>query len=51
MYMGTTASTLVYWRAQRTGPRWYKLGRRVRYDIADLDAFIEQSKASAKVAS
>ena len=47
-YLGAPASTLVYWRAQRTGPRWYKLGKRVMYDRADLDAFIEQQKLVAR---
>lgn len=40
-------TTLVYWRTQRVGPRWYKLGRHVRYDLADLDAFVDQQKRLA----
>lgn len=43
-YLGMPSSTLVYWRAQRVGPAWYKLGRHVRYDTADLDTFIAQRK-------
>lgn len=40
-------STLVYWRAQDAGPRWYKIGRRVMYDRAGLVAFLEQRKRLA----
>jgi len=32
-------STLRSWRTQRKGPRYYKVGRTVRYRIEDLDAF------------
>lgn len=46
-YLGVPTTTLSYWRAQRTGPRWFKLGKRVMYDRLDLDAFITQSRAVA----
>lgn len=46
-YTGVLPSTLAYWRKRGEGPRWYKIGRRVMYDIADLDAFIDRSKAKA----
>lgn len=46
-YLGAPATTLVYWRSQRIGPRWYKLGKHVRYDLGDLDAFVEQQKRLA----
>lgn len=47
-YMGVPESTLKYWRAHGVGPRHYKLGRRIMYDRADLDAFIAASKAEAR---
>lgn len=48
-YLDMPAATLAYWRSVGVGPRWFKLGRRVRYDLDDLDDFIEtiKSKASA----
>ena len=50
-YLDMPTATLTYWRAQGTGPTWYKLGRRVMYDRADLDRFVEESKrASTAVA-
>lgn len=38
--IGVPGTTLVYWRAHKTGPRWYKIGRRVMYDRGDLAAFV-----------
>ena len=46
-YLDVPATTLVYWRAQGFGPRWYRLGRHVRYDMADLDGFVEEQKRLA----
>jgi len=46
-YLDMPAATLSYWRATGTGPRWSKLGKRVRYDVADLDAYVEQQKHRA----
>ncbi len=33
--------TLSNWRAEGVGPRYRKVGRLVRYHLADLQAFIE----------
>jgi excisionase family DNA binding protein len=38
--------TLEYWRGQGNGPRFVKLGRRVRYRRAALDAFLSQQERS-----
>lgn len=43
---GLARGTLAYWRHAGTGPRSYKLGRRVRYDEADVLAWIAESKAA-----
>jgi predicted DNA-binding transcriptional regulator AlpA len=39
-YVGVSASTLRKWRIRGVGPRWCKLGRMVRYRIADLDDWL-----------
>lgn len=41
---GLARGTLAYWRHAGTGPRSYKLGRRVRYDEADVIAWIAAQK-------
>lgn len=33
-------STLQSWRYSGRGPRWIKLGRLIRYRLADVDAFL-----------
>ena len=43
---GLARGTLAYWRHRGTGPISYKLGRRVRYDEADVLAWIAESKAA-----
>jgi excisionase family DNA binding protein len=37
----TPVSTIRYWRHAGVGPPGIKIGRRVLYDAADLDAWIE----------
>ena len=44
-YLGLSPITLADWRMQSKGPKFAKLGRRVKYDVADLDTFIEQNKS------
>ncbi len=39
-YLGLAPATLSKWRVYRTGPRFLKLGRSVRYRRADLDAYL-----------
>ncbi len=43
-YLGLSPITLADWRVQGRGPKYVKLGRRVKYDIADLDAYIAKNK-------
>lgn len=40
-YLGVKPHTLENWRHLGRGPRFYKVGGQVRYDQADLDAFLE----------
>jgi predicted DNA-binding transcriptional regulator AlpA len=42
--LALSVKTLRRWRWGGSGPRFIKLGGAVRYDIADLLAFIEQNR-------
>lgn len=39
--LGVTVRTVQGWRQEGRGPRFYKLGRAVRYAEADVVAFLE----------
>ena len=41
-YIGFTVSALRKWRRVGRGPRYFQLGRSVRYSTKDLDAWLEQ---------
>ncbi len=43
LYIGLKVSTLYGWVSEKKIP-YVKIGDRVLFDIADLDAFIEKSK-------
>ena len=43
-YLGISPSTLNRMRVTGEGPRYSKAGRRVIYDIEDLDAWVEKRK-------
>lgn len=43
---GLARGTLAYYRHAGTGPKSYKLGRRVRYDEADVLTWIAAQKAA-----
>lgn len=38
-FLGVKPNTLEVWRCKHIGPRYAKLGRRVLYDVADLEEF------------
>ena len=42
--MGLATSTLAKMRLSGTGPQYYKLGRRVVYRCADIDAYMESRR-------
>jgi hypothetical protein len=44
---GVPVGTLRCWRVTDQGPRSYVLGRRLWYDVADLEAWVEQQKAKS----
>lgn len=39
-YIDFKPNTLEGWRTKGVGPRYYKLGRLVKYSLDDLDAYI-----------
>ena len=43
-YLGLSPKTLIKMRITGDGPRYAKVGRRVIYDVADLDAWVEERK-------
>jgi len=40
-YLGLAVSTLNKWRVYGGGPQFLKLGRSIRYRIADVEAWLE----------
>jgi len=42
--LGVSVRTLQKWRLRGDGPRFVKLGRAVRYDGRDLEAYIEAGR-------
>jgi len=44
--IGISERTLISWRNQGSGPRWYRLGaRRIRYPLDELRAWIRSKDA------
>lgn len=41
--LGISRRTLPIWRVQGRGPRFVKIGRLVRYELAELNAWIESN--------
>ncbi|MHD0306044.1 helix-turn-helix transcriptional regulator [Rhodococcus qingshengii] len=48
-YVGQAKQTLYQWRGRGVGPQSYKLGSRIYYDLADLDAYVEKQKVLTSV--
>lgn len=46
-YLDLEQGTLENWRYQRKGPPCVKFGRLVRYDLKDLDKWIDDQKGAA----
>lgn len=49
-HLGISVRTLQDWRQRRTGPAYSKVGRRVVYDVIDLDAFFAAGRVVATAA-
>jgi excisionase family DNA binding protein len=46
-YTGISKETLKFWRQRGKGPAHFKLGRRVFYDRAAVDAYIDEQRRAA----
>jgi excisionase family DNA binding protein len=44
-FLRIPVGTLYQWRHRRTGPRAYKVGRHLRYDPADVRAWLTNQKS------
>jgi predicted site-specific integrase-resolvase len=42
--LGIPEGTLRYWRNVGLGPAWHKLEGSIRYAVADVEAYIENSR-------
>ncbi len=49
-FVGLSPQTLAILRVEGGGPRYVKLGRSVRYDPADLAAWVEANKRASTAA-
>jgi excisionase family DNA binding protein len=47
-FLGMPLATLQSWRAQRTGPPGYRVGRHVRYRREDVEAWLEERSDAAR---
>jgi excisionase family DNA binding protein len=45
-YLGLRSQLLVQWRYDGKGPAFHRLGRLVRYDVFELDAWLEDQKVA-----
>ena len=45
-FLRVEKGTLYQWRSRRKGPRAFKVGRHLRYDMADVRAWLEAQGAS-----
>ena len=46
---GLSIETLAQWRSQKRGIPYLKIGRAVRYDLADVQAYLEGCRVSVSV--
>ena len=49
-YIGVPVQTLANWRYRNDGPRWLKVGRHVRYAMADIERWLDQNAQGGDVA-
>ncbi|MFI6880760.1 helix-turn-helix transcriptional regulator [Streptomyces sp. NPDC050400] len=45
--LGVPVETVYQWRRKRTGPRGFRVGRHLRFDPADVRAWVESQMAVA----
>lgn len=46
-HLSVSTVTLKLWRARARGPRFHKIGRKVRYERADVDAWLASCAVGA----
>jgi len=46
--LAVSLSTIRKWRLKKEGPSYYKIGRKVLYDLDELNEFIKDSKINLK---
>jgi hypothetical protein len=46
-----TEATLKSWRYKRTGPRWIPVGKHVRYDWDDVEAWLDARRKGRDVSA
>lgn len=44
---GVPLETVYQWRRKRTGPPGFRIGKHLRYDPADVRAYVTQRKSAA----
>lgn len=49
-HLGRSEATLARWRMEGKGPRFVRMGQFVRYDTADVEAWLEQQKTGGEAA-
>lgn len=47
-FLGLTVATLRKWRWLRSGPKFVKVGRLIRYRKADIDAWLDQQTVTTR---
>jgi excisionase family DNA binding protein len=50
-WLGVPVATVYRWNYERTGPRFSKVGRHIRYRRADVEAWLDAGAVPAKDAS
>ena len=43
-YLGVSVRTLEDWRAKDKGPKYVRIGNRIRYEISELEAVVTAGK-------
>lgn len=41
-YLGVSPHTMENWRYLGQGPRYFRIGSLIKYDVADLDAWLDE---------
>ena len=49
--LAVASSTIRYWRHIGVGPEWFKVEGRVRYDLAEVERYLERNRQTPSVRS